>query len=529
VDEKPTRWPTRAVDRLAGIVGGRARLRVVSLLAAILALNGADIGTISATADNLKHAFGIGNTGIGVLITVPSLVGAVCTLPLGVLADRVRRTRLMAISVLTWAIAMVASGAATSFSWMLLSRVALSAVTASAGPVIASLSGDFFPTRERAKLYGFVLAGEMIGTGVGFVVSGDLAVVAGWRSAFWWLAVPSVVLGWLLWRLPEPARGGQSRLMKGQDEIIDEVDVEEADPEQRRKDEERALRDARDGVAKKVIERADIQPDERLVLDSSPADCSLWWAVKYVLRVRTNVVIIVASALGYFYFAGLRGFALIFAQNHYGVPKAAANNVIVVIGLFAVIGVFSGGRIADSLLKRGVVSARVIVPAVVLLALPLLLVPAIVTSSIWIAMPLLAAGGILLGAANPPQDAARLDIIHPNLWGRSESVRTVLRTALEAAAPTLFGFTADHWFGGRQAGDSGLEYAFLLFLGAIVLAGITVLFALRTYPRDVATATASVERTMCDESQKRAQDTTGGGADDAASGAPASAAAGRFG
>jgi hypothetical protein len=43
-------------------VGGPARGRVVLILAGVLALNGADTGTISATTGNLEQAFHIGNT-----------------------------------------------------------------------------------------------------------------------------------------------------------------------------------------------------------------------------------------------------------------------------------------------------------------------------------------------------------------------------------------------------------------------------------------------------------------------------------
>ncbi|MFL6138401.1 MAG: MFS transporter [Frankiaceae bacterium] len=494
--ERPS-FARRALDRMAREVGGPARFHVISLLAAVLALDGADKGTISATADDLKHAFGLSNTDIGLLLTVPALIGALFTLPVGALTDRVRRTRLLGASIVMWAAATLLSGAAHSFLWLMLSRVALGAVSATAGPTIASLTGDFFPARERAKLYGFVLAGELIGTGIGFVVSGDLAVALSWRVAFWWLAVPALLLAVLVWRLPEPARGGQSRIEKGQEELTDARELADRPLEERIEDEQAALLESREGVAKAVLEKEGVEPDERLVLPEDPAGKSLWWAVKYALRVRTNLVIVVASALGYFYFSGLRGFALIFAEEHYSLSKAVANNVVIVVGLGSVVGVFAGGRVADALLKRGVVSARVIVPAVVMLVLSFLLAPAIWTTSVWLAIPLLTAGAALLGAANPPQDAARLDIIHPMLWGRSESVRTVARTFLEAAAPTVFGYTADHWFGGHGgAGETGLELTFLLFLLAVVAAGLTVLLALRTYPRDVATATAYAEATM---------------------------------
>lgn len=151
-----------------------------------------------------------------------------------------------------------------------------------------------------------------------------------------------------------------------------------------------------------------------------------------------------------------------------------------------------------------------LIPAVCLLALTPLLAPAVTTTSVAVALPLLIVGAFLLGAPNPPLDAARLDIMHPRLWGRAEAVRTVLRSLGEAAAPTLFGFVSQYVFGGSvaaaggggsggaapQAGNAtGLEYTFLVFLVPLLIAGLLALAALRTYPRDVATATASIRAT----------------------------------
>ncbi|HEY7260180.1 MAG TPA: hypothetical protein VH589_01695 [Trebonia sp.] len=222
------------------------------------------------------------------------------------------------------------------------------------------------------------------------------------------------------------------------------------------------------------------------MLREDPVDRPLWWAVRYILRVRTNVVIIIASALGYFFFAGLRSFAVIFATGHYGVSKPAASALILVLGAGSLAGVYAGGRVADRLLRRGHLRARVVVPAVCLLALTPVLAPAIATTSIAVALPLLTIGSFLLGAPNPPLDAARLDIMHPRLWGRAEGVRTALRSVGEAAAPLVFGYVSQYVFGG-----AGLEYTFLLFLTALLASGVLALAGLRTYPRDVATATAS--------------------------------------
>ena len=127
----------RSLRRVRAIVvdaaGGPARARVALTLAAVLGLNGADTGTIGSTANNLEHAFHVGNTQIGLLLTVVGLVGAAFTIPAGVLTDRTRRTRLLGGSIAMWAVATVVSGAATSYLWLLLARVALGVMTATTG------------------------------------------------------------------------------------------------------------------------------------------------------------------------------------------------------------------------------------------------------------------------------------------------------------------------------------------------------------------------------------------------------------
>ena len=125
------------------------------------------------------------------------------------------------------------------------------------------------------------------------------------------------------------------------------------------------------------------------------------------------------------------------------------------------------------------------------------------TTVVAAALPLLILGAFLLGAPNPPLDAARLDIIHQRPWGRAEGVRIVLRSVRESAAPLLFGHVSQYGFAGgssarrwERAGQvgnpTGLEYTFLIFLVPLIVAGPLPLAALRAYPRDVATAIASV-------------------------------------
>ena len=480
------------VRRLEHLVGGRARRQVVVAFACVLALDSADKATVGANATQLQSALGIGKAQIGLLLAVGSAIGALATVPAGTLVDRVRRTRLISIAVLWWGVAMLLSGIATSFLFLLLARVALGLVTAVSGPAVASLVGDYFPQHDRGRIYGYVLAGELIGAGFGFVVSGQLAAVS-WRAPFFFLVVPTLLVFWLIHRLPEPARGGASRLPGGADEIrsADDIASGRVEPFPAEDTDEPAGSQESD-LARKAARRANVPPRQEAVLKRDPAQLSLWEAVRYVLRVRTNVVLIIASALGYFFFSGVRGFAIEFAEKHYGIGQGAASSLTLLLGIGALLGVLSGGRLADRLLARGRAAARVEVPGVSVLLAGLIFVPALLVTNAWLAAVLLMVAALFLGMSTPPLDAAQLDIIHPGMWGRAEGVRTVLRNGADAAAPVLFGVLAQSVFGG----DSGLQYTFLIMLLALFASSvITLTYGRREYPRDVVAAARSLERT----------------------------------
>src|SRR4029078_8971891 len=158
-------------------LGGGTRARVVVVLACVLGLSGADFATVGASATELRSGLGITNTDIGLLVAVTSLVPAAAPMPFGVLADRVRRTWTLGAAIALWSIAMFWSAIVTNFNELLLSRLFLGIVTAAAGPLVASLVGDYFPAAERGRIYGYVLAGELLGAGVRFAGPGGLATV----------------------------------------------------------------------------------------------------------------------------------------------------------------------------------------------------------------------------------------------------------------------------------------------------------------------------------------------------------------
>lgn len=482
-----SRRPIRLRQRLQDAVGGAVRLRVILLLAAVLALTSADQATVGAIAGQLRDSLGIDNTDIGLLVSASGAVGVLTVLPFGWLADRTNRVRLLVASIVVWSAAMLASSAAQSFGSLLLTRLALGVVIAAAGPVVASMIGDLFEPAERGRIYGFILTGELLGAGFGLLVSGEVAALWTWRASFWLLAALGFALAFAVRTLlSEPARGGVGRLP---------TPVRWRSPAPAP---DRPAMSAPDLAGE--LRRAAVQPRDNRLTDDSAHARSTFAAVRLVLSVRTNVVLIAASSLGYFFYGGMQTFAVIFAKARFGLNQAEASGFLLVIGAAAVVGILFAGRFSDWLITRHQVSARPAVAAGCYLLAVVMFLPGLMVQSLPAAVPLLMLAVIGVGGANPALDAARLDVMPPTLWGRAESVRTVLRTTLQSGAPLVFGWASTQLGGSRSAGVGnpsstepagavGLDRTLLVMLIPLLIAAALLWFgARRTYPRDVATA-----------------------------------------
>jgi hypothetical protein len=115
------------------------------------------------------------------------------------------------------------------------------------------------------------------------------------------------------------------------------------------------------------------------------------------------------------------------------------------------------------------------------------------------------AGAALISAANPPIQAARLDIVPAGLWGRTSSALTVVRSAAQALAPLVFGGLAQliagivpqqapigtHPHAPAHHATTGLQASFVIMLVTLLAAGAFLLRARHTFAEDVATAAAS--------------------------------------
>ncbi len=240
--------------------------------------------------------------------------------------------------------------------------------------------------------------------------------------------------------------------------------------------------------AQRLARQKGVRPEGGHVLKRDARRMGIGAATRYVLSIRTNVVLIVAGACGYYFLAGVQTFGVEFVREQYGVGQVLANFLMLLLGAGALIGVLVSGRLGDLLLHRRFLSGRILVSAVAAAVTTLVFIPAIAARSVLSALPFLVIASFMLSAQNPPIDAARLDIMPPLLWGRAEGIRTFLRTGAQALAPLLFGVVSQYVFGG---GRSGLQWTFVVMLLPLGANAVILFGALRTYPQDVANAAAA--------------------------------------
>ena len=182
-------------------------LYVLFVLFSINLLNFFDRQLPGALAEPIRKEFHLSDTALGLLATVVTLVYGIVGLPLGRLADKWRRTHLIAAGTAVWSVMTAASGVAQSYALLAVSRLGVGFSEAICAPAGQSLIGDLFPPQQRARAMGVFMLGLPAGVFFAYYFAGIVAPAYGWRRAFLFACIPGLLFAWLALRIPEPQRG----------------------------------------------------------------------------------------------------------------------------------------------------------------------------------------------------------------------------------------------------------------------------------------------------------------------------------
>lgn len=185
---------------------GTSARTVLVLLFLINLLNFYDRQIIAAVTEPVRMEFGLSDAAIGWLGTAFTLFYAAVGLPLGRLADRMSRTRLLGYGVAAWSVCTAVSGLAFNYVSLFAARMGVGLGEASCSPAANSLIADLYPSARRARALSLFMLGLPIGIFLSAVGSGLIAKAYGWRMAFFVATVPGLVLAYAIARLTDPAR-----------------------------------------------------------------------------------------------------------------------------------------------------------------------------------------------------------------------------------------------------------------------------------------------------------------------------------
>ena len=195
------------VQRRGGIVA-----RIVNepmwVLGLVILVDEIDKNIVRGMITPLKEEFGVGDLGIGVLLSLALLFNGLITVPAGYLADRWNRTRAIGQTVVGWSALTAAGAASVGFPMLVGMRSALGFGQAITEPSAASLIGDYYPPEQRGKAFSIqqVMLFAGTGLGVGHRRRHRHDTRAGGRR---WsiVALPGLLVAVLVFRLREPKRG----------------------------------------------------------------------------------------------------------------------------------------------------------------------------------------------------------------------------------------------------------------------------------------------------------------------------------
>ena len=128
-------------------------------------------------------------------------------IPFGRLADRSSRKNMIAVGLAVWSLFSGLTGLATGFWPLFLCRVMVGVGEATLGPAALSLLSDYFPPRMRATVQAIYASGVTLGAGLAFFFGGWIGQYFGWRTAFYFLGFPGLLVAVFVFFLREQPRG----------------------------------------------------------------------------------------------------------------------------------------------------------------------------------------------------------------------------------------------------------------------------------------------------------------------------------
>ncbi|MGD9979072.1 MAG: MFS transporter [Hyphomonadaceae bacterium] len=174
--------------------GGGYRWYVLGVLVCVYMVHHLDRMVIALLQEPIKHEFDLSDSQLALLTgTAFAVAFGIAGLPLGYLADRIHRVRLISGLITVWSVLTALGAASANFTQLLLIRAGIGAAESGSTPTNLSIVSDYFKTK-RSTAIGVYMMGPQLGTLVGFAITGIVAATFGWRAALLVAGLPGLLL-----------------------------------------------------------------------------------------------------------------------------------------------------------------------------------------------------------------------------------------------------------------------------------------------------------------------------------------------
>jgi predicted MFS family arabinose efflux permease len=298
----------------------------LAMLCFVYVLNFLDRQLISILAKPIQDGLQVSDGQLGMITGFYfACFYCVIAIPIGWLADRTNRVRVLSVACAIWSAATAACGLAGSYGQLVAARMMVGVGEAGGVPPSYAIIADSFPRERRTTAMAIFNLGPPIGSALGVAFGASLAAAFDWRTPFYVIGAVGVVTALAVYLIVrEPARG--------------EKDVR---------------------------------------TEASAPGAGQVGFVATILQFFANPLLLMASlasGAGNFITYGLLNFTTLFLMREKGMTLGdVAIWYALVVGIGMSAGIFASGRIVDRLAARGK-SAYATVPAIsLILALPFFL------------------------------------------------------------------------------------------------------------------------------------------------------------
>lgn len=377
---------------------------------------------------HIKLAWGLSDKQLGALVSIISVVVAVGSLPVALLADRFSRVKSICVMAAIWSVATIACMFTRSYGQMFAARAMIGVGETGYGSVGAALIASLFPRRLRSMLLGAFLAAAALGSVLGVMLGGAIAARWGWRAAFGVVGFPGLLLALLYLLVPDYRTVA---------------------------------------LAPRQAHANPLQSARRFIGHVAAAlsgSRTVWWTC-----LGAAFQLIVVSSV----WAWLPSY---FNRFHGLAPHAAAKEAALIV-LCSALGNLVWGFVVDRLAVRRPRNRLIAVAVLCALTLLVFLTAFLGTHQPSQQFMLIALGGFLMTCSVGPAASVVLDVVHPGVRSTGAAVLTVFQN--------LFGLAIGPFVGGVVSDAWGLQTALTIMPAFGLVAAACFFVAQRSYEGDL--------------------------------------------